>query len=128
MHLASVSIVVRDYDEAIAWYTTKLGFTLVDDVAMEGKRWVVVAPPGGTCSIVLAQPSTPDQEAFIGNQAGGRVWLFLQSDDFWKDYGAMKAAGVHFCEEPREEVYATVVVFEDLYGNRWDFLQRKSTQ
>lgn len=89
-----------------------------------GKRWVVVSPnPESDCNILLARASNERQEGFIGNQSGGRVFLFLQTDDFWRDYHAMKAKGVHFCEEPREEEYGTVVVFEDIYGNRWDLYQ-----
>lgn len=122
--LGYVSIVVDDYDRAIDYYTNTLGFTLVEDTPQPGKRWVVVSPdPDSDCSLLLAQASNETQQAFIGNQCGGRVFLFLQTDDFWRDYNAMKSAGVHFCEAPREEEYGTVVVFEDLYGNRWDLLQ-----
>ncbi|WP_374498209.1 VOC family protein [Vogesella indigofera] len=126
-HLSRVALLVRDYDTAIAWYVDKLGFELLEDQPQGHKRWVVVSPRGaGRCALVLAQPSTAEQATFIGHQAGGRVWLFLESDDFWRDYHAMQARGVHFCESPREEAYGTVVVFEDLYGNRWDLLQLKS--
>jgi catechol 2,3-dioxygenase-like lactoylglutathione lyase family enzyme len=122
--LGCVAIVVDDYDRAIEYYTDKLGFTLVEDTPQPGKRWVVVSPnPESDCNILLARASNERQESFIGNQCGGRVFLFLQTDDFWRDYRAMKDKGVHFCEEPREEEYGTVVVFEDIYGNRWDLFQ-----
>ena len=124
--IAHVALVVRDYDEAIDFYVGKLGFRLVEDRYQpeQGKRWVVVSPPGsyGT-SLLLARASTPAQEAFIGNQAGGRVFLFLQTDDFWRDYQRMLAAGIAFVRPPSEEPYGTVAVFEDLHGNRWDLLQ-----
>lgn len=124
--IATVALVVRDYDEAIAWYTRCLGFSLVDDVALGGgKRWVVVAPPGGRgAQLLLARADGAAQSARIGDQTGGRVGFFLQTDDFWRDYESMRAHGVRFAEEPRREAYGTVVVFEDLYGNRWDLLQR----
>jgi catechol 2,3-dioxygenase-like lactoylglutathione lyase family enzyme len=124
-HLAAVSLLVRDYDEAIAYYTQVLGFTLVEDTAMgEGKRWVVVAPPGSTeTRLVLARAVKPEEIAAIGRQGAGRVWLFLHTDNFWRDHRAYTARGVKFCETPREESYGTVAVFEDLYGNRWDLLQ-----
>lgn len=122
--LSRVALVVRDYDEAIAWYRDKLGFRLLEDTPQGHKRWVVVAPPGGNAALLLARAANPEQAAFIGKQAGGRVWLFLESDDFQADYQRMLAAGVHFCETPRHEDYGWVVVFEDLYGNRWDLLQR----
>ncbi|OAT17928.1 glyoxalase family protein [Buttiauxella noackiae ATCC 51607] len=119
-----VAIVVDDYDRAIQYYTSNLGFTLVEDTPQPGKRWVVLTPnPESDCNLLLACASNDTQKTFIGNQCGGRVFLFLQTDDFWRDYEAMKAAGVKFCEEPREEEYGTVVVFEDLYGNRWDLYQ-----
>ena len=124
--IVHIALVVRDYDEAIAFYTDKLGFTLIDDTYQpeQDKRWVVVAPPGSTgTSLLLARATTPEQEAAIGNQTGGRVFLFLNSDDFWRDYRAMVAAGVTFVREPKEQPYGTVAVFEDLYGNRWDLLQ-----
>jgi catechol 2,3-dioxygenase-like lactoylglutathione lyase family enzyme len=130
--LGYVALVVRDYDEAIAYFTHKLGFELVEDsVATDRlgrvKRWVLVAPPRshGT-KLLLARASTPEEETRIGNQTGGRVFLFLHSDDFWRDYRAMTARGVKFCEAPREEAYGTVVVFEDLCGNKWDLLQLKN--
>ena len=116
---------MRDYDEAIAFYTQVLGFTLVEDSNLGGgKRWVTVAPPGSTgTNLLLAQASTPDQVAHIGNQTGGRVFLFLQTDDFWRDYPILKERGLNFIEEPRQEAYGVVAIFEDLYGNRWDFIQ-----
>ena len=123
-----IALVVRDYDEAIAFYTQKLHFTLVEDTFQpeQNKRWVVVAPPGSTdTTLLLARASTPEQEAFIGDQAGGRVFLFLQTDDFWRDYREMVSLGITFIREPKEEDYGTVAVFEDLYGNRWDLVQRR---
>lgn len=123
-HIANVTLLVADYDEAIAWYTGKLGFTLLEDTPLGGgKRWVRVAPRGGEAALLLAQASTPEQRAHIGAQAGGRVAFFLHTDDFGRDHAAMSAAGVRFVEQPRDEAYARVVVFEDLYGNRWDLLQ-----
>lgn len=124
LHLA---LVVRDYDEAIAFYTQKLHFTLVEDTYQpaQDKRWVVVAPPGSSeTTLLLARAATPEQEAFIGNQAGGRVFLFLQTDDFWRDYREMVSLGIRFIREPKVEDYGTVAVFEDLYGNLWDLIQR----
>lgn len=122
--LGYIAIVVDDYDRAIEYYTQKLGFTLLEDTPQPGKRWVVVTPsPGSDCNLLLARASNERQSAFVGDQAGGRVFLFLQTDDFWRDYRVMKENGVTFCEEPREEEYGTVVVFEDLYGNRWDLYQ-----
>jgi catechol 2,3-dioxygenase-like lactoylglutathione lyase family enzyme len=122
--IAAVTLVVRDYDEAIAFYTRQLGFDLTEDTPLgEGKRWVRVTPPGGKgTSLLLAKADTPSQVNAIGNQTGGRVFLFLQTDDFWRDYHQMCAAGVRFLEEPREESYGTVVVFEDPFGNQWDLL------
>ena len=124
-HLGLVALLVRDYDEAKAYYAGMLGFEVVEDTALgNGKRWIVLAPPGSReTRLLLAQASTPEQAAQIGDQAGGRVLLFLHTDDFGRDFAAMKARGVAFREEPREEVYGTVAVFEDLYGNRWDLLQ-----
>lgn len=126
-YIGAVALVVRDYDEAKNWYTEKLGFAVTEDTPQgEGKRWVILALPGSTeTRILLAQAASVEQDAYIGNQAGGRVFLFLNTDDFWHDYRAFKGRGVKFVEEPREESYATVVVFEDLYGNRWDLLQKK---
>jgi catechol 2,3-dioxygenase-like lactoylglutathione lyase family enzyme len=126
--IAHVAIVVRDYDEAIAYYTNALGFELVEDTPLgAGKRWVLVRPPGsdGTC-LLLARAASPEQESRIGNQTGGRVFLFLHTDDFWRDYNAMKTRGVQFIQEPRDEAYGTVVVFVDLFGNKWDLVERKS--
>ena len=126
--IAHVALVVRDYDEVIAFYTKTLGFVLVEDTYQpaQDKRWVVVAPQGnrGT-SLLLARAANPEQQSRIGNQTGGRVFLFLHTDDFQRDYQALRAHGVHFVEEPRHETYGTVVVFEDLYGNRWDLIERK---
>lgn len=123
--LAHVALLVRDYDEAIQFYCDKLGFTLLADTPLaEDKRWVLVAPTGQAgCALLLARAEGTEQLAHVGNQAGGRVFLFLATDDFWRDYHAWLARDVVFCEVPREEPYATVVVFEDLYGNRWDLLQ-----
>lgn len=124
--IAHIALVVRDYDEAIAFFTRKLGFTLVEDSYQpaQDKRWVVVAPPGGGgASILLARAATPEQAAFVGNQAGGRVFLFLQTDDFARDHAAMTTAGIRFVREPKAESYGTVAVFEDLYGNLWDLVQ-----
>lgn len=124
-HLHAMALVVRDYDEAIAWYTRALGFVLLEDAPREeGKRWVRVAPAGAReTSFLLARATTPEQLASVGHQSGGRVFLFLHTDDFARDYAHMRAEGVHFCEEPRHEPYGTVVVFEDLYGNRWDLIE-----
>lgn len=126
--LAHIALVVRDYEEAIAWFTGKLDFTLVADEYQPGqdKRWVLVAPPGAgsdATTILLARASTPEQEAFIGNQAGGRVFLFLKTDDFDRDYSAYRARGVRFVREPKEQPYGKVAVFEDLHGNLWDLVQ-----
>jgi catechol 2,3-dioxygenase-like lactoylglutathione lyase family enzyme len=124
--LGLVALVVRDYDEAIAFYVGKLGFTLVEDSiqAAQHKRWVVVAPPGARESrLLLARASTADQEARIGNQTGGRVFLFLYTQDFWRDFAAYKARGVDFIREPVVEPYGTVAVFRDLYGNQWDLVE-----
>lgn len=126
--LVHIALVVRDYDEAIAWFTGKLGFTLVADEYQPArdKRWVLVAPPGapaGGASLLLARASTPHQEAFIGDQAGGRVFLFLETDDFERDYQAMLANGVRFVRGPKQAPYGKVAVFEDLYGNLWDLVQ-----
>ena len=124
-HLGSICLLVRDYDEAKAWYLDKLGFDLVEDTSLgDGKRWVLLAPPGSReTRLLLAEAAGPEQSARIGDQAGGLVFLFLQTDDFWRDYRAYRARGVAFCEEPRHEAYGIVAVFEDLYGNRWDLLQ-----
>jgi len=125
--LSLVSLLVADYDEAIAFYTEKLGFQLLEDSQQGDKRWVVVSPAGAKgCALLLAKASKAEQQALIGGQGAGRVWLFLQTDDFWADYQHMQQAGVQFLETPREEAYATVVVFQDLYGNKWDLLQMKN--
>ena len=124
--IVHIALVVRDYDEAINFYTKKLHFTLVEDTYQpeQDKRWVVVSPPGSVgATILLARASKPEQEPFIGNQAGGRVFLFLNSDDFWRDYEDMVAKGIHFVRPPKEQEYGMVAVFEDLYGNLWDLLQ-----
>ncbi len=124
--LAHIALIVRDYDEAIAWFTGKLGFTLVADEYQpeQDKRWVLVAPPGSAgTSLLLARASTPEQAAFVGNQAGGRVFLFLETDDFRRDHEAMRAQGVTFVREPKRAPYGTVAVFADLYGNLWDLVE-----
>ncbi len=124
--LALTALVVADYDDAIDFYVGKLGFDLAGDDDMGGgKRWVVVTPPGSQGGLLLAKASGPAQTARIGDQTGGRVGFFLHTDDFDRDHAKMSAAGVRFLEEPRREAYATVAVFEDLYGNRWDLLQPK---
>ena len=126
--LGSIALVVRDYDEAIAFYTNKLDFELIEDADLgNGKRWVRVRPPGSTGpDLLLAKAVTPEQASRIGNQIGGRVFLFLHTDDFWRDYREMTANGVQFVRQPSEESYGTVAVFEDLYGNKWDLLQLKA--
>jgi len=125
--IGAMALLVRDYDEAIAFYTQKLGFQLLEDTDLgAGKRWVRVAPPGADeACLLLARADSHQQAAAIGNQTGGRVFLFLYTDDFWRDYSVMKASGIRFLEEPRSESYGTVVVFEDLYGNKWDFIELK---
>ena len=122
-----VALVVRDYDEAIRFYTEKLHFAVVEDTYQpeQDKRWVLIAPPGTDGSaLLLARASTPEQERVIGNQTGGRVFLFLDTDDFWRDYHAMIALGIRFVRVPKVESYGTVAVFEDLYGNLWDLVER----
>lgn len=125
-NIVNIALVVKDYDEAIDFYVNKLGFELIEDTYQpeQDKRWVVVAPPNshGT-ALLLARASTPEQQKFIGDQAGRRVFLFLNTDDFWRDYERMKSIGIRFIREPQEQDYGTVAVFEDLYGNRWDLLQ-----
>ncbi|MGV3525053.1 MAG: VOC family protein [Candidatus Sericytochromatia bacterium] len=122
--IATVTLLVHNYDAALAFYTQQLGFELLEDTPLpDGKRWVRVAPAGGGVALLLAEASDPAQQAAVGQQAGGRVWLFLESADFWSDYRRLQAQGVPFLETPREEPYATVAVFADLYGNRWDLLQ-----
>ena len=126
-HLALLSLLVRDYDEALAFYVGKLGFTLAEDSDLGGgKRWVVVSPGPGGSRFLLAQASDDQQAALVGGQGGGRVWLFLHTDAFEADHARMTAVGVRFLEEPRHEAYGSVAVFEDLYGNRWDLLQPKT--
>lgn len=125
--LSHVAIVVRDYDEALAFYVGKLGFQLIEDtpVPEQGKRWVVVAPPGAVkCRLLLARAATPEQEAFVGNQTGGRVFLFLNTDDFWRDFERYRSQGIEFVREPKQEPFGMVAVFRDLYGNLWDLVQR----
>ena len=126
-HIAHVTLVVRDYDEAIAYFTKSLRFELIEDSPLgDGKRWVLVAPSRGSgMALLLARAATPEQESRIGNQTGGRVFMFLHTDDFERDHREMKARGVEFVEEPRHESYGTVVVFKDLYGNKWDMVQRR---
>jgi catechol 2,3-dioxygenase-like lactoylglutathione lyase family enzyme len=123
--IAHVALVVRDYDEAIAFFTEVLGFDLIEDTPLgDGKRWVLVAPRGGGgAALLLARAATPEQASRIGNQTGGRVFLFLRTDDFWRDYNAMRERGVHFIEKPRHESFGTVAVFLDLYGNKWDLVE-----
>lgn len=122
--LSLTALLVRDYDEAIDFYVRKAGFELVEDTDQGGgKRWVVVSPGAGSGALLLAKASDPAQAACVGDQAGGRVFLFLQTDDFARDHGRMAAAGVRFLEDPRREPYGTVAVFEDLYGNRWDLIE-----
>jgi len=126
--IAHIAVVVRDYDEAIAFYVGVLKFVLIEDTALsDSKRWVLVAPEGseGT-SLLLAKATNADQQSRVGNQTGGRVSFFLHTDNFRRDYQHLKACGVRFVEEPRNEAYGTVVVFEDLYGNRWDLVERKT--
>jgi lactoylglutathione lyase len=130
--IAALALLVDDYDRAIAYYTQTLGFRLVEDTPQgPGKRFVRVTPPNGpdggngSTDLVLARAANPEQAARIGDQTGGRVFLFLDTDDFWRDYETYKAKGVDFTETPREEVYGTVVVFRDLYGNKWDLVERR---
>jgi catechol 2,3-dioxygenase-like lactoylglutathione lyase family enzyme len=129
--LGYVALVVRDYDEALEFFTQSLGFTVVEDSLSKDrngqeKRWVLVRPPGsrGT-DLLLARASTPEESSRVGNQTGGRVFLFLHTDDFWRDYREMTARGIKFRRQPRDEAYGTVAVFEDLYGNLWDLLELK---
>jgi catechol 2,3-dioxygenase-like lactoylglutathione lyase family enzyme len=123
-----ITLLVREYDEAIAYYTAVLGFSLIEDTPLgEGRRWVLVAPPGSReARLVLARAKSPRETEYVGCQAGGRVFLFLHTDDFHRDHGAFLQRGVRFIEAPREEAYGTVAVFEDLYGNRWDLLQLRN--
>jgi catechol 2,3-dioxygenase-like lactoylglutathione lyase family enzyme len=126
-HIAHIALVVEDYDEAIGFYTKKLGFNLLEDTILsETKRWVIVAPKGtGQCGLLLAKAATDVQKSRIGNQTGGRVFLFLYTDDCWRDYHQYNASGVRFVREPVKETYGTVAVFEDLYGNLWDLIEKK---
>ena len=126
-----VALIVRDYDEAIEFFCHKLHFALVEDSYQpeQNKRWVIVTPPGSNgASLLLARAATPEQEAFIGRQTGGRVFLFLNTDDFWRDYAEMLAAGIKFVREPKDAPYGTVAVFEDLYGNLWDLVELKKQE
>ncbi|MEO6326215.1 MAG: VOC family protein [Thermoanaerobaculia bacterium] len=121
-----IALVVRDYDEAIEFYVGKLDFSLVEDTFQpeQNKRWVVVSPPGSVgTTLLLAKASNPEQHAFVGNQAGGRVFLFLETDDFWRDYERLVSRGITFVREPKQAGYGMVAVFQDLYGNLWDLLQ-----
>ena len=125
-HLAHLTLLVRDYDEALAFYVGKLGFELVEDAPEPGKRWVTIRPPGApehATTILLARAATPEQAAFVGNQAGGRVFLFLATDDFARDHAAFTAAGVTWVRPPARQDYGTVAVFADLYGNLWDLIE-----
>lgn len=126
--LAHLAIVVRDYDEAIDWYTRVMDFELVEDTPRgPGKRWVLVTPRGNQgSSLLLAKAANPEQSSRVGNQTGGRVFLFLHTDDFARDHATLTSRGVHFIEAPRYETYGTVAVFEDLYGNRWDLIEYKN--
>ncbi|NBI30190.1 VOC family protein [Chengkuizengella marina] len=124
--IVHIALLVREYDEAIDFYTKKLNFTLIEDSyqAEQDNRWVVVSPPGSVgTTILLARASKPEQEQFVGNQTGGRVFLFLNTDDFWRDYKEMMAQGIEFVREPKEEPYGKVAVFKDLYGNLWDLIE-----
>ncbi len=124
--LAAIALVVRDYDEAKNYYSSVLGFRIIEDLDQgNGKRWLVVAPPGSETRLVLARATTPDQLSRVGNQTGGRVFLFLHTDDFQRDYASYTAKGVQFREPPRYESYGTVAVFSDLYGNLWDLIEQK---
>jgi catechol 2,3-dioxygenase-like lactoylglutathione lyase family enzyme len=123
--IAHIALVVKDYDEAIEFYTQNLNFRLIEDTKLsEEKRWVLIAPPGSNgCCLLLAKAANERQLAAVGNQTGGRVFLFLFTDDFWRDYNNMNEKGIHFVRPPQEEEYGTVAVFEDLYGNLWDLIQ-----
>jgi len=126
-YLAHIALVVKEYDEAIDFYCNKLGFELKEDTVMsETKRWVIVQPKGeGSCSLLLARAVGDEQQSRIGNQTGGRVFLFLYTDDFWRDYNNYTSKGIEFVREPKEEAYGTVSVFKDLYGNLWDLIEPK---
>lgn len=125
-HISAIALIVPDYNEAIRFYVDALGFDLVEDTPMpDGKRWVLVAPPGSAeTRLLLAQAASPEQAQAIGNQTGGRVFLFLNTDDFSRDHAAMRSRGVRFLEAPRHEAYGTVTVFQDPFGNKWDLIQR----
>jgi len=126
--LALATLVVRDYDEAIAWFTTRLGFTCTEDSELgNGKRWVTVRPPAGEASLLLARAASERQQAHVGDQTGGRVAFFLHTDDFARDHAAFTARGVTFVEGPRKQEYGMVAVFTDLYGNRWDLVEHRAT-
>ena len=127
-YLAHIALVVRDYDEAIQFYTNKLNFTLIEDTVLtETKRWVLIAPPGSSgCYLLLAKAANEEQLSRVGNQTGGRVFLFLHTDDFNRDYRVYKDKGVLFVREPAKESYGTVAVFKDLYGNLWDLIEKSS--
>ena len=127
-HIAHIALVVDDYDEAIQFYTEKLNFKLIEDTELsETKRWVLVSPPGReqSCCLLLAKAANDQQRTRVGNQTGGRVFLFLNTDDFWRDFNNLKSKGVTIVREPSEEPYGTVAVFSDLYGNLWDLIQPK---
>lgn len=124
--IVHIALVVNDYDEAIEFYTKKLNFTVIEDTYQpeQDKRWVVISPPGSVgTTILLAKASKPEQEQFVGNQTGGRVFLFLNTDDFWRDYKDMVSKGIEFVREPQDQSYGKVAVFKDLYGNLWDLLE-----
>ncbi len=124
-NIAQIALIVNNYNEAISFYTDKLNFVLIEDTKLsETKRWVKVAPPGdNNCCLLLAKAADENQAKYVGNKSGGRVFLFLYTDNFWRDYKNMLEKGIHFTSTPREEIYGTVVVFEDLYGNLWDFIE-----
>jgi len=127
--IAHIALVVSDYDEAIEFYTNKLNFELIEDIyqAAQDKRWVIVSPPNSAgTSLLLARAATPEQHEFVGNQSGGRVFLFLSTDDFWRDFEKMSSDGIRFVREPKKADYGTVAVFEDLYGNLWDLVEFKT--
>lgn len=127
--IVHIALLVKDYDEAIEFFTSKLNFDLIEDIYQpeEDKRWVIISPPNSTgTSILLARASKPEQENFIGNQTGGRVFLFLSTDNFWRDYNEMTLRGIEFVREPKKADYGTVAVFKDLYGNLWDLIELNS--
>ncbi len=124
--ITSLALVVRDYDEAIRYFVDKVGFELIEDIPMEpGKRWVVVRPAGSSTGLLLAKAKNDQQLSRVGDQTGGRVFLFIETDSFDDDYRRMQSVGIEFTEEPRHEAYGKVVVWKDLYGNKWDLIQRK---